>query len=193
MRVEARRDEDEVGLERAHGGLDDRLERRPVLGVARARGERDVDDAVRARTGPARAGPERPLVQRDGEDRRVVREERFGPVPVVHVEVDDRDAREAQLGLRVASRDRDVVEDAEAHRFRAKRVVPGRADEREAASPDRLDRAPGGEPRRLPRRRAGERVGIEPGVVDDRVDGRRHTPPSWTRSICRSLAASPCT
>ena len=66
MRVEPGRDNHEVGLERADRRLDDALERRFVLGVARAGGERDVDDPVpvrirarrfRARTATGAATP----------------------------------------------------------------------------------------------------------------------------------------
>ena len=45
---------------------------------------------------PAGAGVERPLVQRDEEDGRVVPEDRLRPVPVVDVPVDDRDPPDAR-------------------------------------------------------------------------------------------------
>ena len=62
------------------------------------------------------------------------------------------------------------AEDAEAHRRRLERVVPRRANQREAAARDGLDRAPGGEASRLPGRRGGVRVGIEPDLARDRLD-----------------------
>ena len=68
-------------------------------------------------------------MQGDEEHRGVVAEDRLGAVPVVDVEVDDRDTGEAELGLRVARRDGDVAEDAEAHRGARERVV-ARAVER---------------------------------------------------------------
>jgi hypothetical protein len=79
----------------------------------------------------------------------------------MHVDVDDRDARDAELGLRVPGGDCDVVEDAEPHPALPESVMPGRAHEREPASLRGLDRAAGGERRRLPRRRTCIRVRIE--------------------------------
>ena len=56
------------------------------------------------------------------------------------VEVDDGDALEAELALRMPDRDRDVREDAEPHRLRAQGMVTGRTHEREAAGAQRADR-----------------------------------------------------
>src|SRR5512145_370890 len=89
----------------------------------------------------------------------------------MHVEVDDRDAPEAQLSLSMARRNGDVPEDAEAHRGARERVVTRRANECEPLSLDLLDRAAGGESRRLPGGRAGVRVPVEPRVVAKRLDG----------------------
>ena len=83
--------------------------------------------------GAARTRVERPLVQRREEHRVVAAEDRLRAVPVVDVDVDDRDARETELRLRVARRDRHVVHEAEAHRAVGERVVARRAHEREAA------------------------------------------------------------
>ena len=58
------------------------------------------------------------------------------------VRVDDRHPLEAERGLRPAGRDRDPVEDAEAHRAVPQRVVAGRPAEREPTGSRRLDRAP---------------------------------------------------
>ncbi len=63
----------------------------------------------------------------------VVLEDVLGAVAVVHVEVDDRHALEAMHLDRMARGDRDVVEDAEAHRPRAASMVarrPHRAERR---------------------------------------------------------------
>ena len=120
--------------------------------------------------GPTRPGPERPLVERDREHRRVVREQRLRAVSMVNVEVDDGDSLEPELELRVAGGNGDVREDAEAHRSRLERVVPRRPNQREPAARDGLDRAPGGKTRRLPGRRGGVRVGIEPDLARDRLD-----------------------
>jgi hypothetical protein len=65
------------------------------------------------------------------------------------------------LCLRRACRDGDVVEQAEAHGVPLRRVVAGRADERERFAARRLDGRARGEQRRLVRRRGGGRVGIE--------------------------------
>ena len=98
-----------------------------------------VDLVARARA--AGAGIERPLVQRHREDRVVAAEDRVGAVAVVHVPVDDRDALESERVLGVASGDRDVAEEAEAHRAVGERVVARRPDEREPADRGRLGRA----------------------------------------------------
>ena len=96
---------------------------------------------------------------------------------MVDVPVDDRHAPHAELGLREPRRDRDVVEEAEAHRRGGQRVVAGRADEREAPAPHGLDRRSGREQRRLVARLRGDGVGVEPDRVVERADqldvGRR--------------------
>ena len=86
------------------------------------------------------------------------------------VPVDDRHSLDAERVLRVAGRDRDVVEDAEPHRVPAQRVVAGRADQREASGLDRRDRASCGEPRRFPGGRPGEGVAVQPRLFVDRGD-----------------------
>ena len=120
--------------------------------------------------GPAAARPERPLMKRDGQHARVVAKQRLGPVAVVHVEVDDRDALETELALRVASRDGGVAEDAEPHRRALERVMAGRAHESEPAELDRANRAARGETRGIARARNGVRVGVEPPLRVDRLD-----------------------
>ena len=161
MGVEARRDEQQLRLERGDRALG-LLERGEVRVVARAAGERDVQQRLALLVGAARARVERPLVQRDEEDRRVVADDVLRPVPVVDVPVEDRDAPEAELGLRPARGDRDRVEEAEAHRLPRPRVVPGRPHEREAAAPHRLDRRARGEQRRVVARLGADRVAVEP-------------------------------
>ena len=64
-------------------------------------------------------------MKRHGEHARVVAKHRLGAVSVVHVEVDDRDAAETELELRVTRGDRDVAEDAEAHRRASSAWWPG--------------------------------------------------------------------
>ena len=82
----------EVGLEAHDRRRDVVVERAQVLLVARARGQRHVDVVSRCSPGPAGARVERPLVQRDEEDGVVVPEDVLRSVPVVDVEVHDRDA-----------------------------------------------------------------------------------------------------
>ena len=89
---------------------------------------------------------------------------------MVDVPVDDRDALDPELRLRVARRDRGVSEDAEPHRPVPERVVAGRADQREAADLDRTDRASGREKPGFPGGGLRERVAIEPRLLLERRD-----------------------
>ena len=79
-------------------------------------------------------------MQRDVEHRRVLPEDRLRAVPVVDVPVDDRHPLRPELCLRRAGGDRDVVEEAEAHRAVGGRVMAGRPDDRERTARGRLDR-----------------------------------------------------
>jgi hypothetical protein len=167
VRVEARRDEHELGREALHRRLDDAGEGVEVLVVSRSRRERDVDRRLRLVFRPPAAGVERPLVERDEQDRVVVAEDRLGAVAVVDVEIDDRHPLQPEPPLRRPGRDRDVVEEAEAHRPASERVMAGRPDEREAAAERGLDRGAGRERRRLERRRGAERVAVEPDRLVD--------------------------
>src|SRR5581483_6189096 len=72
------------------------------------------------------------------------------------------DALDPELSLRGARRDRDVVEDAEAHRAVAQGVVAGRAHEREPAPERGLDRRARGERGRLVGRVGRNGVAVEP-------------------------------
>ena len=146
--VEAGRDDEQVRPEALHGRRDRVVERVEVLLVSRAGRHRDVERRVSLIGGPAGAGVERPLVERHEEHAVVVAEDVLRPVAVVDVPVEDRDALEAELGLRETGGDGDVVEEAEAHRAAGERMVAGWPYEREAVALDGLDRAPGGEQRR---------------------------------------------
>jgi hypothetical protein len=117
----------------------------------------------------AGAGIERHLVRRAIHHGRVVPENVLAAVAVMHVEIDDRDAFRAVPFLRVARRDRDIVEQAEAHRRRGLGMMAGRAhrDERVCDSAlhhliDRLHRAARTAQRRLEAARRHRGVGIEP-------------------------------
>jgi hypothetical protein len=65
---------------------------------------------------------------------RILVERLLGAVAVMHVEVEDRNALEAVGFERMHGSDRDVVEDAEAHRPSRRRMVPGRAHRAEGVA-----------------------------------------------------------
>ena len=189
-------DEQQLGPERPQHGRDHLVERVQVAVVAGPGGERDVD--VRPLAGGRPADLEQPavrrveavLVQRDGEHRRVVEEDRLGPVAVVHVPVEDRDALDAAVALRPAGGDRGVVEQAEAHRGLALAMVPRRAQQGERVVDlllqhglGRREQAAGGEQHGV----AGPRPG--PGVHAE-LDGVRERGGRSTRSTCASECAS---
>ena len=69
---------------------------------------------------------------REVEQVRIIPEDVLRSVPVMNVEVDDRDPAHA-LSLQRACRDRDVVEQAEAHRVRRHGVMTGRPHREERA------------------------------------------------------------
>ena len=86
-----------------------------------------IDSDFIGRTSPWIEGV---LVRRNVQDPGVVVEHPLGAIAVVDIEIDDRDAFHAS-GERRRGGDGDVVVQAEPHRARALRVVPGRPDERE--------------------------------------------------------------
>ena len=99
-------------------------------------------------------------------------EDRVGPVAVVDVVVDDRDALEPELAPRHTRGDGDAVEEAETHRLVAQRVMSRRAHEREAAAQRRLDRSAGGERCGFEGRLRRDGVGGQPRMTADRADVR---------------------
>src|SRR4051812_36667969 len=142
--VDPRRHDDELRIEALHRRRDRVVERAEVLLVSRARGHGHVERRLALLLRCAGAGIERPLVQRDEEHGVVVPEDVLRSVSVVDVEVDDRDAF-GPGRLCSASRDCDVVEQAEAHRVTLRCMVSGRAHERERLVARGLDRDSGGE------------------------------------------------
>src|SRR6185437_8946272 len=84
--------------------------------------------------GFARAGIERHLVAGYVQHARVVAENGLRAVAVVDVEIDDGDTVETVRTERVRGGGRDTVEQAEAHRFVAGRVVSGRTHRAERAA-----------------------------------------------------------
>ena len=136
----------------AHGGA--------KLLAARARRKRDVDH-VRGRIVEARIGIERMLERRHHQHPRIAREDVLGAVAVMDVEIDDRHALDPVDLERVRRAHRDVVEEAEAHRAVALRVVAGRADRAERRAAFAAHDEVGGEhdgARRVPGRRQRMRV-----------------------------------
>jgi hypothetical protein len=150
-----------------------------------------TDLAERARTRIEGKG-----VRGDVEDARIGLEHVLRAVAVMHVEVDDDHAREA-AGQGMGGGDRDVVEEAEAHRAVRFRVVPGRAHEAQravqSAVEDALDRVRG-RARRLEgggiRTRSGLGVGIEaPRPARGGARRWRHVRPPCTRRSSSRVAS----
>ena len=125
------RDQHQLRLERLRQRDGDMVNERAEKPIVRTRGHREVDGEAAALRRPnvaRRSGPriQRRLVDRDEQHAIGVMEDVVGPVPVVHVPVDDHHPLEAAGIERMPRRERDVVEQAEPHRARRQRVVTGR-------------------------------------------------------------------
>ena len=111
-RIEAARDQDELGRKCLERRDDDAVDRVEVRTRARARRERNVEGRACSLTRPGLAqeprarGVEPILVQRDREHRGVEPEDRLGAVAVVHVPVDDSHPTEAARCLGMPNRRR---------------------------------------------------------------------------------------
>ena len=81
---------------------------------------------------------------------------------MVDVPVDDRDPFDSELGLGESRGDGNRVEEAEAHRLSAFRVMAWRSGKRETVSPNRLDCSACREQRRLEGRLGADRVRVDP-------------------------------
>jgi hypothetical protein len=114
-------------------------------------------------------------VQRDEQHRVISPEDLLRSVAVMNVVVDDRDT--FAVGLHCTRGDRHVVEEAEAHRTVAERVVARWPDEREPAGARRFDRRAGREQRSLAGRLARRRVETE----ERRLADREHALYMFTR------------
>ncbi len=106
--VGARDVEGEIGMA-TQCGCQPSLHGFEVVGITRAVGELDVQIARFLLEGEVVGA-----VNGQGEDRRVVTEDGGGPVPLVHVEIEDGRPAERALALEGPHRHRHVVEDAEA-------------------------------------------------------------------------------
>jgi ribosome biogenesis GTPase A len=168
-RVEAGGDEHEVGREVAFDRGQRGREDREIAAGRSVRRQRGVDATVARRDVRAAATrPERPAMERPEEDLAVGREQFLGSVAVMHVEVDDEDAFDSAPADEMPCGDRDVVEQAEAHRPPRERVMAGRPDRAErilAGSGQhfvaRGDRRSGRSTCRVERMRRHHGVGIE--------------------------------
>jgi hypothetical protein len=106
-------------------------------------------------------------MQRCVKDPRIAPEHFLGPVAVVHVPIDDGDARDAVV-QRVSGGDRDVVDETKAHRLIGTSVVPRRTQKRDAAIESlfehplhEIDTSPRSAAHRDDRARGEVRIGIE--------------------------------
>ena len=181
MSVETGGHQDQIGPERLEDGDGDALVEAQEIVVGRLVAELEVDGEPFAAAATTLGevsrvrGEQLVLVGGDEEHVRARLEGALGAVPVVNVPVDDRHAATPVDVEGMLRRDRDVVEEAEAHRAVDLRVVPGWTRERERArrafpeeGVDRADGGAGGE--------RGGRVGacVRDGVLvehDRRVGG----------------------
>ena len=118
MRVEAGRDDDQIRAKRVNLGKKSCFHRLPEHHAIVTRGERRIDDIVMlpALVASTGAGEQRHLMRRGIADGAVGPEYFLGSVAVMHVEIEDRHLFGAMRGLRVAGRDRRIVDEAKPHR-----------------------------------------------------------------------------
>ncbi len=128
MGVEAGRDDDEIrrkGIERGQNRV---RQRGAECLAARIGHERNIQHVVRdatfART--AGAGIKRHLMCRCVKKIRLVPENLFGAIAVMHIEVDHSDALEKSNFTGMKRTHRDIVDVAESHRAIGRRVMTGR-------------------------------------------------------------------
>ena len=176
VRVETRRDEDQLRFVLCENGKNELVDRAQVLALPAPGGQREIHRIPGSGAGTDIGGPAgsrivRRLVKRDVEDVASVCEDVFGTVAVMNVPVDDRDPVEPG-GESIGCCDRHIVQQAEAHGPVVLCVVTRRAhcDERidrlaGDCGPRRGDSTPGGEARGEPRMPVGARVGVEHGTI----------------------------
>ena len=132
--VEAGGDDHQLRAEVVERGQQAFAPRRAEAIAARPRRQRRIEDvAVAALFDVARVGIQRRLVRAQVQHARVVFEDRLRAVAVVHVEIDDRHALQLAVLDRVRGGDGRAVEQAEAHRHVAGRVVARRTHRAERA------------------------------------------------------------
>jgi hypothetical protein len=173
VRVEAGRDEDQIRRVRPGDGQHDLIEQREPQRLARARRHGQVDRVplAAARTGvlePAGAREQPVLVDAGEQHVGAVAEDLRRAVAGMDVPVEDQHTRGAKSRDRGSGRDRDVVEEAEAHRARRLRVVACRTHAAEAGvglagqqQADHLDRTARGVQRGVERRFADVGVRVD--------------------------------
>ncbi len=188
MGVEARGHQQElrrVGARQRHHHV---VDQRPELGVARARGHRQVDrePAPRARADVRRRPRpriERRLVDRAEQHAGLGVEDVVGPVAVMHVPVDDHHALQAVGVHRVPRGHGDAVEQAEPHGPRRLGMVPRGPVHREARR--RACRTAAGPPATpRPRTRAARPRTSPPRPRCRRRSARRPAPPPARSARC---------
>ncbi len=138
VRVEATRNQDEIGVELEGDGREQVLEHPDVLEVAATGWHGDVDGGTASHAGTRFTGGsgsrvERELVGRDVEDRRVALERVLAAVSVVDVPIQDQNPFNSGFLLECFRGDRDIVEQTEPHRAVWFRVVTGGPHSRETA------------------------------------------------------------
>ena len=128
MRVEARGNDHELGSVFIEPRQDAVLESGLELVAVVARAQRRIDDGIvfAALADGAGAGKQRHLMRRAIHHRLVGPENLLRAVAVMHVEIDDRNARDAVMVLRMARGNGGIVEQAEPHRPRRLGVMAGR-------------------------------------------------------------------
>ncbi len=129
--IESRRDEHKIGPKR-----EKRLPRLPQKGhmaLGRSIRKNRVIEAIPVTYG-SRAGVAGILVDGDKRDALASANDGLGAIPVMRIEVPDRDSCDA-AGTSDERRDRDVIEVAKPHRPVGRGVMPGRAHEAECRAP----------------------------------------------------------
>src|SRR2546427_9368834 len=133
-RIEAGRDDDQIGRKSSLDVANGISERLPVLSSRCAGGQRNIQCepfsfAASPLTGRTGTGIIRILMRRKIENSWILPEDFLRAVTVMDIPVDDQNTFDAVLRLSVACADSCVVEKAKSHCGRNRRVVPRRTNE----------------------------------------------------------------